>query len=193
MGLGKIRDRWADDPYTSRPDWRQRLERRLEDIILSSASGLVAVFQTWAEFYGTRYRAPTLVVYNGFDPAAYRHAGTAGGEAGLLHIVYTGSVYAGRDPTPLWHALAGMGKDAETVRVEFYGAIRLEVHRLHQGRAVLQIGPILGANGCKNPKLARLKNGQLGQDREPRGRCASHRRIRFKDPRHGPSSTDQSL
>jgi len=125
--VAEIRDRWADDPYTSRPDWRRRLERRLEDVILSSASGLVAVSQTWAEFYGTRYRVPTAVVYNGFDPDAYRHAGTSGGEAGLLRIVYTGSVYAGRDPTPLWQALAGMGRDAENVRVEFYGAKRLEV------------------------------------------------------------------
>ena len=125
--VAEIRDRWADDPYTSRPEWRRSLERRLEDIILSSASGLVTVSQTWAEFYGTRYRVPTAVVYNGFDPDAYCHADGADGEAGVLRIVYTGSVYAGRDPAPLWQALASMGENAEAIRVEFYGAKRSEV------------------------------------------------------------------
>jgi glycosyltransferase involved in cell wall biosynthesis len=125
--VAEIRDRWADDPYTSRPGWRWRLEHRLEDIILSSAHGLVTVSQTWAEFYGTRYRVPTAVVYNGFDPDAYCHADGADGETGVLRIVYTGSVYAGRDPAPLWQALGAMGNDAEAVRVEFYGAKRSEV------------------------------------------------------------------
>jgi hypothetical protein len=125
--VAEIRDRWADDPYISRPRWRRRFEHRLENVILSSASGLVTVSQTWAEFYGSRYRVPMAVVYNGFDPDAYHHRDMAHGETQLLRIVYTGSVYAGRDPTPLWQALAGMGKDAENVRVEFYGAKPSEV------------------------------------------------------------------
>jgi len=125
--VAEIRDRWADDPYYPRPAWRRRLERWLEDIFLASARGLVTVSETWADFYRARFRLPTAAVYNGFDPAAYRCARPTGDGTGPLRIVYTGSVYAGRDPTPLWQALAGLGADAEGIQVAFYGAKRAEV------------------------------------------------------------------
>jgi len=129
--VAEVRDRWADDPYYPRPAWRRHLERRLEDRFLASARGLVTVSETWAESYGARLRLPTVAVYNGFNPEVYRDAQAAPcappDPAEPLRIVYTGSVYAGRDPTPLWRALAAMGAAADGIRVAFYGAQRAEV------------------------------------------------------------------
>lgn len=123
----EIRDRWADDPYSPRPQWRKAAERRLERIMLGAAQGIVTVSQTWAGEYGARYGKPVQAIYSGFDPELYQGV-PARPAAGLpLRLVYTGSVYAGRDPAPLWQALAAMGAAANDIRVEFYGARREEV------------------------------------------------------------------
>ena len=122
--VAEIRDRWADDPYDPRPRWRVALDRRLERRVLGSARAIVTVSETWAQAYRERYRKPTAVIYNGFAPEDYERppAAAAPGDRGSLRIVYTGAIYAGRDPTPLFRALRLMGRAADGIRVAFYGS-----------------------------------------------------------------------
>ncbi len=123
----EIRDRWADDPYYPRPQWRKAAERGLERAVLRSTKGIVTVSHTWSHAYSAQYGKPVETVYSGFDPGFYKGISTKPAAGLPLRIVYTGSIYAGRDPSPLWSALAEMGDAASGVRVEFYGARRDEV------------------------------------------------------------------
>ncbi len=122
--VAEIRDRWADDPYGPRPRWRAFLDRRLERRVLSSARAIVTVSETWAQAYRERYSKTTAVIYNGFMPEDYEHQPSMAPPSvrDSLRIVYTGAVYVGRDPTPLWQALRLIGPAAEGIRIEFYGS-----------------------------------------------------------------------
>lgn len=121
--VAEYRDRWYEDPYYPYPPARRERERRWEDRLLAGASGIVTVSEPWAEDYRARWGKPVEVVLNGFDPDDFPfEAERPRGEAGLLRIVYTGIIYAGRrDPTPLFEAIRLLGDEARHVRVEFYG------------------------------------------------------------------------
>jgi Glycosyl transferase 4-like domain len=121
--IAEFRDRWSDDPYYTRPSWRQALEARLERRILASARAIVTVSEPWAGRYAEAYGKPVLVVLNGFDPKDYAGRESPGAvDSPLLEIVYTGGIYPGRrDPTPLFQALPLSPELAAEVRVHFYG------------------------------------------------------------------------
>ncbi len=121
--VAEIRDRWGDDPYDPKPSWRVSLDRKLERRVLSSARAIVTVSETWARTYRERYGKPTAVIHNGFTPGDYEQHSyePPSGARDSLRIVYTGAVYAGRDPTTLWQALRLLGPAADGIRVEFYG------------------------------------------------------------------------
>ncbi len=125
--VAEFRDRWADDPYYPPPEWRQKLEHRLERRMVASAAALVTVSEPWAAMYREKYGKPTEVVYNGFDPEDFEEDCENGpaptpDDPPALRIVYTGGIYPGRrDPTPLFRALQRLGPEGEAIRVEFFG------------------------------------------------------------------------
>lgn len=121
--ITEFRDRWSDDPYYSKPAWRQALEVTLERRIVASAYAIATVSEPWAKRYAQKYGKPTLVVLNGFEPDDYAGRESSGAiHSPSLEIVYTGSIYPGRrDPTPLFHALALAPELQAGVRVHFYG------------------------------------------------------------------------
>ena len=121
--VAELRDRWSDDPYYPPPAWRRALNRALERHVLGSAAALVTVSEPWAETYRERYRKPTAVIYNGFDDDVPSPGeGGPAPESSALRIVYTGGIYPGRrDPAPLFRAIALLGEESRSVKVEFYG------------------------------------------------------------------------
>lgn len=127
--VAELRDRWSDDPYHPSSGWRLAFDSWLERRVLSSARGLVTVSQPWADTYGRTYRAPSIAIYNGFDPIDYG-PGPTSARRDTLSIVYTGRIYPGRrDPSPLFAAMqATRGRVA--VRAEFYGARERHVRPL---------------------------------------------------------------
>ncbi len=124
--LAEYRDRWSEDPYDDPPlpPWRSWIDRRMEDRLLRSAAGIVTVSEPWAADYRARWGKRVCVAYNGYDAADFADLGAiAPGKSAQLEIVYTGILYPNRrDPSPLLKALAGMGADADSIRVHFYGA-----------------------------------------------------------------------
>jgi hypothetical protein len=118
----EFRDRWIEDPYGLPPRWRQKREKALQDRLVNRAAGIVTVSEPWAEDYRNTYGRPTVVAYNGFDPADYTAEFPRGrtDDPNLLEIVYTGIIYPGfRDPAPLFEAISQLGSDAP-VQVTFY-------------------------------------------------------------------------
>lgn len=122
--VAELRDLWAGNPYDDLPSWRRAVDARLEHRILSSAAGLVTVSEPLAAELRRRYRKPTAVIMNGYDPQDYPpHLQPI--QDGKLRIVHTGMIYPGRrDPAPLFEALARLGNEAEDIRVLFYGRLQ---------------------------------------------------------------------
>jgi glycosyltransferase involved in cell wall biosynthesis len=120
--VADLRDLWTDHQYYMQPRGRKLVEQKLEHRVLSSASALVTVSEPLAETLRRKYRKPTAVVLNGFDPCDYPAQSRERISDERLSIVYTGVIYAGRqDPSPLFEALKLMGDKAKGVKVVFYG------------------------------------------------------------------------
>jgi len=125
----EYRDRWLEDPYREAPAWRRSLERRIEDWVARSAAAIVTVSEPWAADYRRRWGKPVTVVLNGYDPDDVpAELPEALGDPGVLTVVYTGVIYAGkRDPSPLFAALQRMGPLRERIEVRFYGTNEADV------------------------------------------------------------------
>jgi hypothetical protein len=124
----ELRDPWignasrtthADTPLVG------ALDRWLERWCLRSAAGIVMVTPQAAELYRQRFGrhgVPVIAALNGIDSVASLHRRR---EPGALRIVYAGSVYPPRNPTPLIQALGAVydrvhaGKEAQ---LTFVGA-----------------------------------------------------------------------
>ncbi|MBX9627262.1 MAG: glycosyltransferase [Gemmataceae bacterium] len=84
--------------------WGERTVLRAADLILANAPAAARAF---ADAYpGSRDKIVTLT--NGFDPPEST-PGTAPTANGVLRVVHTGELYAGRDPRPYLDALADAG------------------------------------------------------------------------------------
>jgi glycosyltransferase involved in cell wall biosynthesis len=139
--VADLRDLWVDHQYYDQPRLRKTFEEKYERRILSSAAGFVTVSEPLADTLRSKYAKPTAVVVNGFDPSDFppqMNDGHAPG--GPLTIVYTGVVYEGRqDPSPLFAALKLLGKEAESVRVAFYGSFLGSVRELAERYGVTHL------------------------------------------------------
>lgn len=121
--VAEYRDLWSEHPYSAAYPWRRAVESAVEDCVVGSATGLVTVSEPLAVALQARFRRAPAIVLNGFD-AADQPAGVAPDQFAdpRLTIVYTGMIYPGkRDPTPLFVALARMGREAREVVVRFAG------------------------------------------------------------------------
>ncbi len=135
--VAELRDRWSDDPYTMSATWRHRLTSALERRILRGTAGIGTVSEPWARVYRATYGKPTLVMYNGYDPADFPEPGAGSPDSPKLRIVHTGHIYSGRrDPTALFKAVRLLGSEAEQVSMLFLGAKESDVLPLAQAEGV---------------------------------------------------------
>jgi glycosyltransferase involved in cell wall biosynthesis len=143
--VADLRDLWVDHQYYDHPRWRRAVEERLERRVLSTAAGFVTVSGPLAERLEEKYRKPTAVVLNGFDPGDYPPRAAARAADRRLTILYTGVVYPGRqDPSPLFDALRRMGGLADEVKVVFRGSFLGTVPELAARYGVerlVEVGP----------------------------------------------------
>jgi glycosyltransferase involved in cell wall biosynthesis len=120
--VGELRDLWVDFHRYHIGPVRERIERRLEKRVLSSAIGLVTVSEPLAAVLRERYGKPTAVILNGYDPDDYLPRTVPQPNDGKLRLVYTGIVVEGKyDLRMLFEALRLLESDAKDIRLEFYG------------------------------------------------------------------------
>ena len=120
--VAELRDLWTDHHHNPYPFWRRWVEAHLERTVLQTAVGLVTVSEPLKETLQKKYRKPTAVILNGFDPDDYPTSQRPVMHDHRLRIVYTGMIYEGRqDPSLLFSALLKLGPLAEQVRVVFWG------------------------------------------------------------------------
>jgi len=136
----ELRDRWHDDPYYPPPAWRGWMERVTEQRILRRAIAITTVSEPWAKVYRHTYAKPVAVICNGYDLASGPAEEEPSRSPETLRIVYTGGIYRGRrDPSPLFAALNAMGRDAQDIRVEFYGTDPAQVAPLAEHHGVAEL------------------------------------------------------
>lgn len=126
--IADFRDLWVDDhlyyglfPFTI-------LESYLENKICKTADYLTTVSQPLADKLRIKYGNKVHVIENGYDPEDYYSlsAEPAFPPDGLRRIVYTGTIYSGKqDPSPLFEALHELYNepysDTKKLRVIFAG------------------------------------------------------------------------
>jgi len=120
--VAELRDLWTDNHMQTRPPWRQFFEKPLEHRVLSSACGLVTVSDPMKKILVSKYSKPCEVITNGFDPDDRPEKPSIIFPSDTVNIIYTGQIYATeQDPSPLFKALALIGKEKENIRVYFFG------------------------------------------------------------------------
>ena len=137
--IAEFRDAWTRNHYVPKPEWREKFDECLESRLLSTAAGIVAVSEPWADYYGRKFQKPSIAVYNGFDSTIAHPESRSILSGTPLSIVHMGSVYSGmRDPTPLFKALKSGSFTPADLRITFYGATH---------SAVLDLAKKIGVQG----------------------------------------------
>lgn len=150
--VADLRDLWVDHHYYSQPSWRKPIEAQLERRVLSSAAGLITVSEPWAETLRIKYKKPTTVVLNAYDPHDYPPPETEAPKDARLRILYPGVIYPGKqDPSPLFEALLKLGRVAEQIRVDFYGfyqTVAKELVAKYGLGHIVHLNPVIAYKDC---------------------------------------------
>ncbi len=135
--VAELRDLWSDNHYRDLAPWFRRVDAHVERCVLESAAGLVTMSEPWADVLERKYGSPVRVVYNGFEEGDRIAPLRRDADSSTVVIAHLGLLYGGkRDPTPLFQAIRALGKDAQRVRVEFYGPDQELVRRLAKSAGV---------------------------------------------------------
>ena len=126
--IAEYRDGWSRYFYVPRPPWRQWIDEKMENRTLAGAAGIVAVAESWGEYYRKRFNKPTLAVPNGFDTHTLASGAVAQQPGEPVVITYMGVLYQGlRDPSLLYQALAQSRLDPSDIQLHYYGPSEDEV------------------------------------------------------------------
>lgn len=135
--VADFRDPWVwtahfADPVVSSKMKKRWLETRLERMVIRYADKVVVnapqARETMVRFY-PEYQAKVSVVTNGFEPGLFAGIRQAPADNSPVRIIYTGQIYAGRNPKHFFAALASIinarGPGARPIKADFFGAFRL--------------------------------------------------------------------
>ncbi len=120
LGLAKQwiadwRDLWVDNHMFPGLIGFRTLERHLERRWCNAATAITTVSQPLADVMTAKYGNKVNVIFNGFDvdDVGSLPSGSIFPDDGVERIVYTGSIYAGKqDPSPLFKAIAQLAAES---------------------------------------------------------------------------------
>ena len=131
--IADFRDPWTSmlewDDNTFRSDLVNRIDRRLERMVVKTADAVVCTAPSVTRYFQTLLsdgqKKKVVTITNGFDSADFEHATSRETDSRKLRICHAGSLYLGRNPEPLFRALSALmargavGRDE--IEVEFIG------------------------------------------------------------------------
>ncbi len=131
--VADFRDPWTDVSYYDElphTEWARRLDARLERAVLREASAVTTVSPSWrALLAGKAPDGRYEVVENGFEEAAFAGIDEPLDEGFVL--AHVGKLYASRNPTALWDALAALRAEGAVpeLRLRLIGTVDPSVRR----------------------------------------------------------------
>jgi len=130
--IADLHDPWTDISYYDEfphTRWAERLDARLERSVLAEASAVTTVSPSWADLFADKAPNRYAVVENGFDPNDFESVQPVPADDFVL--AHVGKLYASRNPTALWRALARLRDDGRipALRVHLTGAVDPAVRR----------------------------------------------------------------
>ncbi len=135
--IAEYRDGWSRYVYVPRPGWRQWIDEKLENLTVGNAAGIVAVTESWGDYYSRRFRKPTMAIPNGFDERMLASSRTASAPDEPVTITYVGVLYQGlRDPSVLYEAIRQAGLRPGDLQIDYYGPSAGEVFPLAKAHGV---------------------------------------------------------
>jgi glycosyltransferase involved in cell wall biosynthesis len=124
--VADLHDPWTDISYYDEfphTRWAERLDAHFERSVLSEASAVTTVSPSWADLFATKAENRYAVVENGFDAETFEHVHPPLADAFVL--AHVGKLYASRNPTALWAALAALCEEGRIprLRVQLTGTV----------------------------------------------------------------------
>lgn len=127
--VADFRDLWTGSPGYMAPAWRRAIDRRLEQRLVTNATGIVAVSAPieaqLARMAGPN--VPTICIPNGYDEDDFTGVKAAPREAHVYRIVHVGTFYGDRSPEPFLRGVERWLEESERlrdfIRVRFVGSI----------------------------------------------------------------------
>ncbi len=126
--VADFRDPWTDiNYYQELPHtrWAQAADAALERMVLRRADAVATVSPTWRDLLASKVAdaAPGAaderfyVVQNGFDEDDIPASPPSLGTTDTFDLTHVGSLYASRNPTALWRALARLRAETDNLRL----------------------------------------------------------------------------
>lgn len=140
--VADLHDPWTDISYYDdlpHTRWARRLDAALERCVLQTASAVTTVSPSWAALFAGKAENEYHVVENGFDAADFERLDEPLAEDFVL--AHVGKLYASRNPTALWEALATLRADGHVpnLRLRLIGPVDPAVHRSLKAHGLLPI------------------------------------------------------
>lgn len=130
--IADLHDPWTDISYYDEfphTSWARKLDAHFERSVLAEASAVTTVSPSWAELFATKAENQYAVVENGFDARAFAHVDEPLADDFVL--AHVGKLYASRNPTAVWAALASLREEGRIprLRVHLTGTVDPVVRR----------------------------------------------------------------
>jgi glycosyltransferase involved in cell wall biosynthesis len=119
--LAEYRDPWADPVHYDFPEWRRKLEKRLEKRVLKNVSGIITISDPLAEEFRSKFKKPAITSMNGFASEDVQDIKRQADKTSNLEVVYTGAIhYKIVHLEPLFEAISKLGENAKRIHLNFY-------------------------------------------------------------------------
>jgi glycosyltransferase involved in cell wall biosynthesis len=149
--VADFRDPWTDiNYYQELPHTAlaKRVDAGLERMVLRRARAVTTVSPTWRDLLsskiggGARERDRFSVIQNGFDVEDLGGLSVSPHPSSdVFELIHVGSLYASRNPTALWRAIAQLRarQDASRLRIRLVGAVDSNVWHSLQEQGLVEI------------------------------------------------------
>ena len=151
--VADFRDLWSDSQGLTRT-WQtgplRTLLQGMERLAVAHADLLITVSEPLRQVFANKYDIPCVTVENGFDAEEFDRLKSAKlfPDDGKLRFVYTGAIYLGRDPSPLFAAVQELMRigslSKNDIELIFYGRRLDEIPVLAQNYGLAEIVKIKG-------------------------------------------------
>lgn len=121
LWLAEFRDPWANPVHYDFPEWRRKLEKRLEKKVLKNVTGIVTISNPLAEEFRSKYKKPVITSTNGYSVEDIQDIVRQPKDSDDLEVVYTGTVHLDIvHLEPLFKAISSLGVSGKRIKLNFY-------------------------------------------------------------------------